>query len=103
MTADNARPCVNRIEIERELRKYLRGEYCGFPFMLFSRLTQIDYADVLRVSEQFDPYAVTAKFHRTSKAWFEQRQIANEWPSGALSALAAVCTMEANRRQGLAI
>lgn len=97
------KPCINRIEIERAMRGYLRGEYCGFPFLRFACLTGIPYADVLRVADQFEPYVHVAKLHFSPSAWLAKREIANDWPSGALSALAAVCTMEGNRRQGNAI
>lgn len=87
---------VNRIEIERRMRAYLSGEFCGFPFLLFSRITGIPYADVLRVSDQFWPYSKVEQLQ-------ECIAIANDWPSGVLSSLGAVCTMEGCRRKGVAI
>lgn len=87
---------MTRMEIEGALRRYMQANG-SFIFMKFSAISGVPYPDVLRVSGYCAPYSKTEKSFRREMPGCPVAV----WPPGTVSALAAVCTMEANRREGL--
>lgn len=98
LESNNGRRCIDRQSIEAQMREYMKNGG-SFVFMKFSRLTCVSYEEALEVSSYFSPYA-NKKFNGRS---IVLPPGINTWPIGAIAALAAVCTMEGNRRQGNAI
>ena len=89
---------IDRMAVEAAIREYMRAGG-SFIFMKFSKLTKVPYDDVLRVSDYFAPYSKPLVGPNDPK----RKPVGDSFPLGAVSALAVICTMESNRRQGLPI
>lgn len=81
---------VDRNRVEGTIRNYM-ATGGSFIFRQFARETGLPYNEVLVVSDYFAPYSKPSTGMDGAKYW----------PLGAISALAAVCTMEGNRRRGV--